>query len=95
MQIPHYLIQRRRKSRINIQKHTLPLANPQPLPQPTNHRLKALRRRDSHHRPLQRGRTADGAELHGDLWLGEVGGVGEGRGGVAGEVREDHGGGHC
>lgn len=92
MQIPHNLIQCRRKTRINIQEHTIRISHLEYPPQVRNNDLKALRARDLADLSSQARRAAYSFEVHRDFGLGEVAGRGEGCGCVARQRCQDHGG---
>jgi len=74
MQVPHHLIQRRRKARIDIQKNTIHLPNLQDPPQIRNHDFEALRARDTANLLPKRRRAAHSLEMYGYLGLGQVAG---------------------
>jgi len=74
MQIPHHLIERRRKTRVHIQEHAIPASQPQSPTQITHDLLEALRATNATHLLAQRGRAPDGHEPHRDLGAGKLAG---------------------
>lgn len=92
MQIPHYLIQRRRKTRVHIQEHAIQSADLQNPPQIANHLLEPLCATNAADLLPQRRGAPDGHEPYRDLRRGELAGDAQGRGSVAGKAGEDHGG---
>lgn len=91
-QIPNNLIQRRRKSRINIKKQTIRLSDLERPPQVRDDGLEAARRADGAAlaaRGYGGRRPAHGLEPHDDLVLGEGRAhLGQRRSGIARELRE-------
>lgn len=94
MQVPHNLIQRRRKGAIDIQEHAVRVLDLQNPAQVGNDGLELLRGADLANLAAEARRGAHGLEADQNLFLGELAGGGESRGCVPREAREDGGGCH-